>query len=91
MNFSILLVLKDRSHYTVRLMNKWNAEKFPYKIWIADGGQDHRIESALLNKQNFKNLEYEYIRYPFDSTFEDFYKKMASAAMKIDIQAHVLL
>ena len=54
MNFSILLVLKDRSHYTMRLMNKWNAEKFPYKIWIADGGQDHRVELALVNKQNFE-------------------------------------
>ena len=56
MNFSILLVLKDRVHYTMRLMNKWNDENFPYKIWIADGGRDGRIESILLNKENFENL-----------------------------------
>lgn len=91
MNFSILLVLKDRSHYTMRLMNKWNAEKFPYKIWIADGGQDHRVELALLNKQNFENLNYEYIRYPFDATLEDFYKKMTSATMKIDTDTTLLM
>ena len=54
MNFSILLVLKNRSNYTVRLMHKWNLEKFPHKIWIADGGNDSHIEALLLNKENFK-------------------------------------
>lgn len=91
MNFSILLVLKNRSNYTVRLMHKWNLEKFPHKIWIADGGNDSHIEALLLNKENFKNLEYEYIRYPFDSTLEDFYKKMASAVMKIDTDTTLLM
>ena len=89
--FSILLVLKDRSSYTVRLMNKWNSENFPYKIWIADGGKDRHTEALLLNKENFKNLNYEYLRYPFDESLQDFYKKMSDAVMKIDTDTTLLM
>ena len=91
MNFSILLVLKDRSRYTKRLMNKWNSEKFPYKIWIADGGKDDAIASVLSDKSNFSNLDYEYMRYPFDATLQDFHNKMASAVMKIDTDTTMLM
>ena len=53
MNFSILLVLKDRVHYTIRLMNKWNDENFPYKIWIADGGRDGRRRINTIKQGKF--------------------------------------
>ena len=75
--------LKDRVSYTRRIMNKWNSEKFPYEIIIADGGQDLDIEEELSDKSNFENLNYTYIKYPLDKELDDFYKKMADAVMKI--------
>jgi len=81
--FSILLVLKDRTSYTRRLMNKWNSENFPFKILIADGGKDLETQNWLSNKSNFENLDYEYLRYPFDESLQNFYAKMADAVMKI--------
>jgi len=81
--FSILMPLKDRVSYTRRIMNKWNSEKFPYEIIIADGGQDLYIEEELSDKSNFENLNYTYIKYPFDMELNNFYAKMADAVMKI--------
>ena len=81
--FSVLMPLKDRVSYTRRIMNKWNSEKFPYEIIIADGGQDLDIEEELSDKSNFENLNYTYIKYPFDMELSDFYAKMADAATKI--------
>ena len=43
-NFSILLVLKGREQYTVRLMSYFNQIRFPYPIIIADG---YRIEETV--------------------------------------------
>jgi len=83
-NFTILLILKDRTSYTERLMGYWNHINFPYPIIIADGGKNLKIQNVLQNKQNFSNLNYEYIRYPYDQTLDDFYEKMASVTQKID-------
>ena len=81
--FSILMPLKDRVSYTRRIMNKWNSEGFPYEIIIADGGQDLYIQEELSDKSNFENLNYTYIKYPFDMDLNNFYAKMADAVMKI--------
>jgi glycosyltransferase domain-containing protein len=83
-NFSILLVLKDRPHYTVRYMGYLNHIKFPYKIIIADGGKNLEIQNILENKKNYSNLNYEYIRFPYDETLNDFYEKMAMAVEQIE-------
>ena len=82
--FSVLLVLKNRSQHTHRLMNIWEQEKFPYKILIADGGNDKDLEQTLADKSNFPNVNYEYIKYPFDDSLKQFYAKMSDAVMRID-------
>jgi glycosyltransferase domain-containing protein len=85
-NFTILLVLKDRPSYTMRFMNymnhlyqESNPSNYPFKIVIADGGSDLNIQKTLENKSNFPNLEYQYLRYKYDETLDDFHEKMASA------------
>ena len=83
-NFSILLVLKDRPHYTLRLLDYLNLLSFPYKILIADGGMDLEVQKTLEEKSNFPNLNYEYLRHPYDETLDCFHEKMASAVKKID-------
>jgi len=81
---TILVPLKDRSEYTKRFMSKSNDKKCPFKILLADGGGDVDIENHLKEYANYPNLNYEYFRCPFDSTFGHFYKKMKNAVDKIE-------
>jgi len=72
---TIVLTLKDRVQFTYRWMRYMNDIKCPYPILIADGGINIEIEDYLLNKQNYTDLDYTYIRYPADKTLSDFYMK----------------
>lgn len=80
---TVLLTLKDRSPFTFRWMRYANAVHFPFKIFIADGGSDDRVPEVLGNKTNFPELNYEYVRYPFDRTYTDFYHKVENALKRI--------
>jgi glycosyltransferase domain-containing protein len=83
-NFTVFLVLKDRPAYTTRLMAYWNDISFPFEIVIADGGKDKQIENVLYNKNNFPNLTYDYLRFPYDQSLDDYHEKMAAAIEAID-------
>ena len=82
-NFTIFLVLKDRPAYTLRFMQYMNLLSYPFKIIIADGGRNEQIQNILEEKKNFSNLDYDYLRYPYDETLDDFHKKMADSVEKI--------
>ena len=75
---TILLTLLDRPIFTYRWMKYANHINVHYKILIADGGNDKKIEEHLLRKDNYPNLDYEYIRYPFDQSYLHYYKKVLS-------------
>ena len=74
-DLTIILTLKDRISFTYRWMDYMNALKCPYKILIADGGEDKSIEENLKNSSNYPSLDYNYIRYPYDAKIEDYYLK----------------
>ena len=83
-DFSILIPLKGRLGYTIRLLYFLDAIEFPYKVILADGGKDEGLQKFLQESNDFPNLKYEYIKYPYDATIEDFYSKMADAVSKVD-------
>ncbi len=76
---TILLTLKDRVPYTLRWMTYANATAFPFKVLIADGGDDDGAEAMLADRSRFPNLDYAYVRFPVDRTYSDYYAKMAAA------------
>ena len=80
---TILLTLKDRSLFTFRWMSYANSISFPFKVLIADGGADDTVPKALSNKANYPNVSYEYIRYPYDQTYADYYSKVVDALSRI--------
>ncbi len=82
-DLTIILTLKDRIPFTYRWMRYMNDMKCPYKILIADGGEDKSIEEHLLNPCNYPALDYEYIRYPYDNTIEDYYKKFVNVVSRV--------
>ena len=80
---TVILILKDRPRYTLRLMRYLDKCSFPFKLIIADGGCCKRIEQILSNSTVFKNLDFDYIRYPYDKTYFDYYKKIHSTSISI--------
>ena len=76
---TILLTLKDRPLFTFRWMAYANGIRFPCRVLIADGGADETVPKVLSNKTNFPNVNYEYIRYPYDQTYAEYYSKVVDA------------
>tara|TARA_R110000824_G_scaffold82073_3_gene205862 strand:+ start:342 stop:1415 length:1074 start_codon:yes stop_codon:yes gene_type:complete len=83
-NFSILLVLKGREAYTMRLMAYFNEICFPYPIIIADGGNDSTIGILLKNPNVWPNIRYDYKHYGYDRTLDDFHNKMSLAVERVE-------
>ena len=83
MKLTITLTLKGRDEFTYRWMDYMNEMRCPYKILIADGGDNLGIEEHLRNVNNYPNLDYEYIRYPFDATLDDYYNKLENLNSRI--------
>ena len=63
-----------------------NDIRCPYKIIIADGGEDSTIEQHFRNHENYANLNYEYIRYPYDTTLKEYYIKFENVISRVESQ-----
>ncbi len=80
---TILLTLKDRSSYTARWMDYANHVALPFRVLVADGSSDDS-SAVLLSKQNqFPNVTYDYIRYPQDKSYTDYYSKILDALKRV--------
>lgn len=80
---TILLMLKDRTAFTFRWMSYHNHLRFPFRVLVADGGSDERVQHALSTRQAYPHVDFEYVRYPHDSTYADFHAKMADALSRV--------
>lgn len=82
-DLTIVLTLKDRAPYTRRWMEYANERKFPFKVLVADGGSDDSVQAMLADRTRFPDVDYEYVRYPEDRCYADYYAKMADAASRV--------
>lgn len=74
---SIILPIKDRKGYTLRVLDYLNNEKCKYQIFVADGSKIKNLkQSLLINK--FKNLKITYKYHGYDRTFSKFINKIHS-------------
>ena len=80
---TVLIPLKGRDEYTVRISKYLNHISTPFRVIFADGGNSPYIENFLKDKSNLPNLKYDYLRYPYDETLGDFHSKMAAATMTL--------
>lgn len=55
----------------------------PYRILIADGGEDPGIERRLRTPDGFPRLRYEYLRYPVDADVTAYYRKLADVVARV--------
>jgi glycosyltransferase domain-containing protein len=82
-DLTIVLTLKDRAAFTHRWMSYANEVRFPFKVLIADGGADESVRGILSDKGRFPNLDYEYVRYPYDRTYSQYYAKAADVLSQV--------
>ncbi len=83
-DLTALLLLKDRPLFTWRWMSYADKIRFPFKVLIADGGADKAVTKVLSEKMKFENVEYEYVRYPFDKDLSTYYRKVYDALARIN-------
>jgi len=65
-------------------MEYMNEIRCPYKILLADGGNNLEIEAHLRHPDNYPNLDYEYIRYPLDASLNDYYHKLENVISRVE-------
>lgn len=53
------------------------------KILIADGGNDENLQNHLESNGHYRNLDYTYIRYPYDKSLEKYYRKLCDVTDKV--------
>jgi len=82
-DLTILLTLKDRVPFTSRWMSYADKTRFPFKVLIADGGTDEGASELLSDRAKFPNVNYEYVRYPPDRSYPDYYAKIADALGRV--------
>ena len=82
-DLTILLTLKDRIPFTSRWMSYADKTRFPFKVLIADGGTDDGASALLSDRAKFPNVNYEYVRYPPDRSYPDYYAKIANALGRV--------
>ena len=89
-DLTIVLTIKDRARFTYRWMKYMSDMHCPYKILIADGGKDVSLQEYLSHKGNYLDLDYEYLRYPYDATVNDYYIKLMDVVSRVKSE-YVLL
>ena len=82
-SLTILLLLKDRAGFTLRWMAYADALHFPFKVLIADGGADESLTQVLSDRSRFAQVDYEYVRFPYDATYADYYAKIDEALRRV--------
>lgn len=79
---TILLALKDRVPFTQRWLAFSTSARLPFRILIADGGSDDTVAQTVAERKA-QGLDVEYVRYPFDRTYADYYGKLANALSRV--------
>ncbi len=81
---TIVLPLKGRPLFTLRFLWHANKARLPYRFLIADGEVHPQLAKLLENSQKiFPDLDLEYIRYPNDVDFRQYYAKMADVLQRV--------
>jgi glycosyltransferase domain-containing protein len=81
---TIVMPLKGRYLFTLRFLWHANRARLPYRILVADGQVHSALAVVLENwREHFNNLDIEYVRYPDDTSFHCYYKKMVDALGRV--------
>jgi glycosyltransferase domain-containing protein len=80
---TVLLALKDRAAFTWRWMSYADHVRFPFAVFLADGGSDDTVKRGLADRTVFPHVHYQYVRYPPDRSYTDYWSKIADALSRV--------
>jgi glycosyltransferase domain-containing protein len=81
---TIVLPLRGRHMFTLRFLWHANQARLPYRLLIADGQVDEAVARHIENsRESFPNLDVEYMRYPDDTGYRQYFAKMADAMERV--------
>jgi glycosyltransferase domain-containing protein len=80
---TVIIPLKNRAPYTMRMMAYMDKVAFPFKVLLADGGNENDLSVILSSKSIFPQVDYEYIKYPYDNSYSDYYLKMVDVLSRV--------
>jgi glycosyltransferase domain-containing protein len=82
---TIVVPLKGRPLFTLRFLWHADREKLPYRFILADGQVQPALAALLESSAKFfPNLDVDYVRYPGDVNFGDFFAKLADALRRVE-------
>ncbi len=82
---TIILTTKGRDLFTLRWLYYSNYISLKFPIIIADGQVNPSLEEVVLEKSNFPNISYQYLKYD-DTDIPSFYFKCLDAVQKVDTE-----
>jgi glycosyltransferase domain-containing protein len=82
-DLTIVLALKDRVEFTWRWLAYAERVALPFKVLVADGGRDEAVPRILADRSRFPNVDYEYVRYPYDASYSEYYAKLSDALNRV--------
>lgn len=81
---TVVLPLKGRYLFTLRFLWHANKARLPYRFLIADGQVHPELARVLTNSRStFPELDIEYIRYPEDCDYSQYFGKLADALQRV--------
>jgi glycosyltransferase domain-containing protein len=80
---TLLMPLKGRHLHTLRFLWHLDRQGPPVRMLIADGEVHPTIARLMEDRSVFGNVEREYIRYPNDRSYADYFKKMRDAVARV--------
>jgi glycosyltransferase domain-containing protein len=81
---TVVMPLKGRLLFTFRFLWHANKMRLPYRFLIADGNVKEAVAQRLENSRNdFPELDIEYVRYPDDVGYSQFFAKMSDVMQRV--------
>jgi glycosyltransferase domain-containing protein len=88
---TLVLPLKGRECFTLRIMDFFDRSKLPFKVIIADGSKTEVISNILSHPEKYPNVNYAYKKFPFDANYIDYYRKMVATLTEVETPYVALL
>ena len=82
-DLTVVLPLKDRVSFTERWFGYAQRVRLPFKVLVADGSGDESAAALLGDRSRYPHVDYEYVRYPYDAAYSDYYAKLVDALSRV--------
>lgn len=89
---TVVMPLKGRHLFTLRCLFHAQQTRMPFRFLLADGAVHPSMVTLMKDRARyFPDLDIEYLQYPDDRSFSDYFSKMADALRRVNTPYAVML